>query len=170
MVIAIPALILLFSRIARYYDDVGREIGLGAIPDPPQVHNSLILVMVTAVSRMTQAALGTALSLDGEVVAVSVQFDDERARALRSDWNRWNPGVRLVILNSDSRSIAAPMLRYLGLPEIRDRRVMILIPEVEPRKLRHQLLQNQRGIVLANVLRRRSHVIVARMPFRLRQD
>ena len=170
VVIAIPALILLFSRIARYYDDVGREIGLGAIPGPPQVHNSLILVMVTAVSRMTQAALGTALSLDGEVVAVSVQFDDGRAQALHSDWDRWNPGVRLVILRPDSRSIAAPMLRYLGSPEIRDRRVMILIPEVEPRKFRHQLLQNQRGIVLANVLRRRSHVIVARMPFRLRRD
>jgi hypothetical protein len=62
------------------------------------------------------------------------------------------------------------MLDYLGSPEIRDRQVMVLIPEVEPRKLRHRLLQNQRGVVLANVLRRRTNVNVARVPYRLTRD
>jgi amino acid transporter len=170
VVIAIPALILLFSRIAKYYNDVGSELGLGSIPGVPQTHESLIVVMVAAVSRMTETTLGTALSLGHEVVAVSVQFDDERAAAVQSDWDRWNPGVRLVVLRPQSRSVAAPMLAYLGSPEIRDRQVMVLIPEVEPRKLRHRLLQNQRGVVLADVLRRRSNVNVARVPFRLTQD
>jgi len=32
------------------------------------------------------------------------------------------------------------------------------------------LLQNQRGIILANVLRRRSDVAVARVPFRLLRE
>jgi amino acid transporter len=170
VVVAIPALILLFSRIARYYDDVGAELGLGSIPGRPQAHEELVLVMVATVSRMAEAALGTALSLGHEVVAVSVQFDEERAAALRSDWDRWNPGVPLVILRPHTRSVAAPMLDYLGSPDIRDRRVMVLIPEVEPRKFRHRLLQNQRGVVLANVLRRRTNVTVARLPFRLTAD
>jgi hypothetical protein len=47
--------------------------------------------------------------------------------------------------------------------------VLVLIPEIEPKKWRHQLLQNQRGILLANALRRHSDVNVARMPFRLTQ-
>ena len=168
--IAIPALILLFSRISRYYDDVGTELGLGSIPETPRAQESLILVMVAAVSRMTETALSIALSLGHEVVAVSVQFDDERAAALQSEWDNWNPGVPLVILRPHSRSVAAPMLEYLGSPQLRDRQVMILIPEVEPRKWRHRLLQNQRGVVLANVLRRRSNVNVARVPYRLTQD
>ncbi|MHB8340408.1 MAG: APC family permease [Mycobacteriales bacterium] len=170
VVIAIPALILLFSRIAKYYKDVGTELGLGSIPGVPQTQESLILVMVAAVSRMTESALGTALSLGHEVVAVSVQHDDDAAADLQADWDRWKPGVSLVILRPQSRSVAAPMVDYLGSPEIRDRQVMVLIPEVEPRKFRHQLLQNQRGVILANVLRRRSHVNVARVPFRLRRD
>jgi len=170
VVIAIPALILLFSRIAKYYGDVAAELGLGSIPGIPHVHEELVLVTVAAVSRMTEAALGTALSLGHEVMAVSVQFDDERAVALQSDWDRWNPGVRLVILRPRSRSVAAPMLDYLGSAEIRDRQVMVLIPEVEPRKWRHRLLQNQRGVVLANVLRRRTNVTVARVPYRLTRD
>jgi hypothetical protein len=49
-------------------------------------------------------------------------------------------------------------------------RVVVLIPEVEPRRLRHQNPQNQRGLILANVLRRRSDVTVARTPFRLTRD
>ena len=63
------------------------------------------------------------------------------------------------------------MLSFLGSPEIRAYgQVLVLIPEVEPRKWRHRLLQNQRDVILANVLRRRTDVIVARVPFRLHQD
>jgi hypothetical protein len=62
------------------------------------------------------------------------------------------------------------MLDYLCTPELQDRDVMVLIPEVEPRKWRHRILQNQRGVILANVLRRRSRVSVARMPFHLTDE
>ena len=43
----------------------------------------------------------------------------------------------------------------------------MLIPEVEPKKWRHELLQNQRGLILANALRRHSDVNVAGVPYRL---
>jgi amino acid transporter len=169
--IAIPALLVVFSRVAKYYADVGKELGIGDVPPVPHVDKSLVLVTVTGVSRMTEFALDVALSLGDDVVAVSVQFDDERAAALQADWERWRPGVRLDVLHPHSRSIVTPMLNYLGSPEIRTRRqVLVLIPEVEPRKWRHQLLQNQRGVILANVLRRRSDVTVATVPFRLTGD
>jgi hypothetical protein len=120
---------------------------------------------------MSETALNTALSLGDHVVAVSVQFDKERADALREDWDRWDPGVRLVILTPRTRSIVEPMVAYLDSSEVRGHgEVLLLIPEVEPRKWRHQLLQNQRGVILANVLRRRCGVKVLRMPYRLRRD
>jgi hypothetical protein len=171
VVIAIPALLVLFSRIARYYADVGRELGTNRVPGEPRAEKSLVVVAVSGVSRMTEFALNTALSLSDEVVAVSVQFDDDRAEALQAAWDRWRPGVRLDVLRSPSRSIVTPMVGYLGSPEVRaHHQVLVLIPEVEPRKWRHQLLQNQRGVILANVLRRRCYVNVLRVPFRLTQD
>ncbi len=171
VVIAIPALLVLFSRIARYYADVGRELGTNRVPGEPRAEKSLVVVAVSGVSRMTEFALSTALSLSDEVVAVSVQFDDDRAEALQAAWDRWRPGVRLDVLRSPSRSIVTPMVGYLGSPEVRaHHQVLVLIPEVEPRKWRHQLLQNQRGVILANVLRRRAYVNVLRVPFRLTQD
>jgi amino acid transporter len=171
VVIAIPGLILLFSRISRYYTEAGQEMSLGPAAARPGIHKSLVVVTVTGVTRMTETSLSSALSLSDEVIAVSVQFDKERAAALQSEWDRWDPGVDLVILQAATHSIAAPMLSFLGSPEIRERgQVLVLIPEVEPRKRRHRLLQNQRDVILANVLRRHTDVIVARVPFRLHQD
>ncbi|MGC8465021.1 MAG: APC family permease [Acidimicrobiales bacterium] len=170
VVVAIPILIFVFSRIARYYRDVASELGLGSTPGIPQPQKVLILVTVASVSKMAEHALATALSLGDEVIALSVQFDDDRADNLRSEWDRWSPGVDLVILRPHSRAVAAPALEYLRSPRLRDRQIMVLIPEVEPRKWRHRLLQNQRGVVLANVLRRQSNVNVARVPYRLSSD
>ncbi len=171
VVIAVPALILLFTRVARYYREVAAELGLGETPPVPEAEPGLVVVAVTAVSRMTAAALSRALSLGEEVFAVSVQFDDESAGRLRAEWDRWQPGVPLTILRSASRSITGPMLGYLGSPPLRGRRsVLVVIPEVEPRKWRHQIFQNQRGVVLASVLRRHSDVAVARIAFRLDEE
>jgi hypothetical protein len=166
--IAIPALVWMFNRIARYYSGVAAELGLGTVPAAPHPSESLVVVTVSTVSRMTESALSAALSLGDDVVAVSVQFDADRAAALRQDWNRWAPGVRLEILHPPTRSIATPMLMYLGSPEITSRdQVLVLIPEVEPRKWVHRVLHNQRDVILAEVLRRHSDVTVARLPFRL---
>jgi len=171
VVIAIPLLILLFSRIERYYRKVAVELGLGTIPRRPRGGKGIVIVPVAQVTRMTEFALDAALSLSDEVIAVSIQFDDTKAAALKAAWERWNPGVELVIVHSPNRSITTPMLEYLARPRIREcQQVLVLIPEIEPSKWQHRLLQNQRDIILANVLRRRTDVIVARLPFRLSGD
>ena len=172
VVIAIPCLLLLFSRISRYYAEVGKELGRGR--DPGKTPGRALAwwwYRWWPSSRMTKFALDAALSLGDEVVAVSVQFDDDRAEALRADWDKWGPGVPLEILLSPSRSIVTPMVKYLCSPQMKARpQVLVLIPEVEPRKWRHRLLQNQRGVILANALRRRTEVNVGRAPFHLTRD
>ena len=76
--------------------------------------------------------------------------------------------MSLTVLRPRTHSITKPMLAHLNRLEHQDQcQVLVLIPEVEPKKWRHQLLQNQRGILLANALRRHCDVNVARMPFRL---
>jgi len=83
---------------------------------------------------MIQASLHSARSLSAEVVAVSVQFDKTRAAPLERRWARWDPGVEPTVLQATTHSITAPMLHFLGSPEIRARgQIRVLIPEVEPR-------------------------------------
>ncbi|AEM83110.1 APC family permease [Streptomyces violaceusniger] len=168
VMVAVPLLMLLFTRIQRYYTAVGEELGLGRIPPPPAHTMSLVIVPVGEVSRLAQRALTAALALGDEVVAVSVQAEPEKALALRDAWERWNPGVRLEILDSPHRSLVQPMVGYVRRETGTGREVAVLIPEVEPRHRRYALLQNQRGLLLAAVLQARTDAVVCRMPYRLR--
>lgn len=59
------------------------------------------------------------------------------------------------------------MLRYVESIEDEDAVITVLIPEIIPRKRYHEILHNQRGRLLATVLKVRTNVIVATLPFRL---
>lgn len=168
VVIAIPVLIFLFRRVYAYYQEAGRVLGLGSTPPRPTTEKTFVVVPVNAISRLAADALSLAESLGDKVVAVTVQRDEEHASRFRADWARWDPGVELVCLEPGNRSVAGPIISYVCSPEVRAQgRVVVLIPEIEPAKWRHELLQNQRGTILANRLRRRSDVVVARLPLRL---
>ncbi|MFF5586327.1 amino acid permease [Streptomyces hygroscopicus] len=168
VVVAVPLLMLLFTRVQRYYTAAGRELGLGRIPPPPARTMSLVIVPLGEVSRLAQRALTAALALGDEVVAISVQAEPEKARALQDTWERWNPGVRLEIIDSPHRSLVQPVVAYVRREAGGGREIAVLIPEVEPRHRRYKILQNRRGLLLATVLRARTDVAVCMMPYRLR--
>ncbi|MCX4590107.1 APC family permease [Streptomyces sp. NBC_01549] len=167
VVVAIPLLMLLFARVQRYYTVVGRELGLGEVPPPVRLGDSLVIVPVGEVSRLTQHALSAARALGQEVVAVAVHADPAKVSALRESWDRWNPGVRLDVVDSPQRSLVEPIVDYVGRAAEEGRQIAVLIPEVEPLHRRYQILQNQRGLLLAAALRARTDVVVCVVPYRL---
>jgi amino acid transporter len=169
VVLVVPLLMLLFSRVARYYDEVRAELRLGQVPAPPARGGpGLVVVPVGEVSEVARYALTAALSLGDEVVALAVHADPERAEALRRAWEQWEPGVRLDIVDSPHRSLVEPVVGYVKRLAADGQQVAVLIPEVEPRHRRYKILQNQRGILLATVLRARTDVVVCMLPYRLR--
>jgi amino acid transporter len=172
LLIIIPALIVLFVRIEGYYRDTGRQLGLGEMPSKPtrsapSTNDSMVIVPVVDVSRLSELALSTASRLGGDVVPVAVGLDPEATSALCARWKDWDPGVELRVLPSPHRNLVAPIVGFVENQLNSGRHVTVLIAEVEPRKRRHQLLHNQRGLVLAAALRARTDAIVATVPFRL---
>ncbi|MEW1824703.1 APC family permease [Streptomyces sp. NPDC088196] len=167
VVVAIPLLMLLFSRIQRYYTAVARALGLGEVPPPVRLTDSLVIVPVGEISKVTQLALTAARALGHEVVAVAVHGDPDRTRSLQASWARWEPGVRLDVIDSPQRSLVQPIVDYVRRAARDGRQIAVLIPEVEPRHRRYRLLQNQRGLLLAAALRARTDVVVCVVPYRL---
>jgi hypothetical protein len=156
--------------VYAYYQVAGKALGLGSTPPPLAPERTLVVVPVNSVSNLAADALRVAKSLGQRVVALSVQPDAAQAAQFEADWSRWNPGVELVVLRPDNRSVVGPIVSYVSSPEVKaEGRVVVLIAEIEPQKWRHQVLQNQRGLILANRLRRQTDAVVARLPLRLQE-
>ncbi|MGV9596081.1 APC family permease [Streptosporangium sandarakinum] len=174
VVIVIPLLMLLFSRIQRYYTEVGAELGTHRIPAKPAGpaetagREKLVIIPVGAITAMTERALSAGLALGGEVVAVTVCSDSAGADRMRGQWARWDPGVRLETIVNPHRTVVHPVLEYVRAADETGRRVIVLIPLIEPRHFRYRILHNQRGLFMALVLREHLDVVVALLPFRLK--
>ncbi|MGO4458588.1 APC family permease [Streptomyces sp. M-16] len=176
IVLALPLIVLAFEKIHRAYAQIGERLELGRIPQPPQRSRSLVVVPVSGLSRLTCQALTAARSLGDEVLAVTVTHagpeDRQAAEALRRDWELWKPGVELIEVSSDTRSLGRPVSAYVR--ELTrahpDTQVTVLIPETEPAHLWQRMLQNQRGSVVAHAVRRDTDVVICRLRFRITAD
>jgi hypothetical protein len=176
IVLVIPGLVLLFRRVHRTYDRIGALLEIGKTPKPPSKKKSLVVVPVASLSRLTAEGISAALSLGDDVIAVTVCFADPEDEAtdvsFREQWEAWHPNVPLITLRSVHRSIARPIVKYLCQLEEEDKyhRLVVLIPEVQPKRFWYYLLFNQRGVILDRAIRRgTANVVLCRLRFRLQQ-
>jgi hypothetical protein len=143
------------------------SLELGQLPRRPRSANSLVIVPVSDISKLTEHALSAALALGDDVIAVSVHPEAAQSAAFRAEWDRWDPGVRLDTLDSPHRSLVHPVVDYVRQAQQVGRQVAVLIPEAQPRRWRYRILQNQRGLLLATVLRASTDVVICTIPHRL---
>jgi amino acid transporter len=167
VVLAIPILMTLFWRTEGYYAEVAHELKLGKTPPPPQRRESIVIVPVTSVNLLTQRALTAGLSLGNTVVAVAVAGDEDESARIKREWMEWACSVPLEVLLDPHRSLTKTVLRYIDSVETDDVTITVLIPEILPRKRRHEILHNQRGRLLEAALKSRTDVVVATVPFHL---
>ena len=173
VVVAVPLFIFLFVRIHAYYDRVAKLLGFGTTPGKPEKYRTQVIVPVAWVSLLVERALSEALSLGQEVIAVTVVFDGaeedaEREREVRDKWRQWNPGVRLEVLHTQYASVVEPIVTFID--KMRERsgdQIVVLIPKIMPKHLRHRLLHNHIDAVLTAALRSRTDLIVARVVMHL---
>ncbi|GAB7182501.1 APC family permease [Kitasatospora sp. Ki12] len=169
IVVALPLLVVLFEAVHRSYRRIGERLELGRVPGPVTRQRSLVVVPVTAITRLTRDGLSAALSLGDEVMAVTVVHEPTAAEALRRDWELWQPGVPLVEIPDDHRRLGRPIAAFvneLGAEHAYDR-LTVLIPEVEPARWWQRALQNRRGAVIDRALRRHTDAVVCRLRMRM---
>jgi amino acid transporter len=167
VIVAVPLLIVLFARIEGYYAEVADELKLGETPPVPRPTQSLVIVPTSTVNLLSERVLSAGLSLSDNVVAVAVAGDDEQRAEIERDWARWHCEIPLKTIVDPNRSLVRSVLHYVDSIPKDGTTIVVLIPEIEPRKPWHEILHNQRGQLLAAVLRSQTDVIVATLPFRL---
>jgi hypothetical protein len=165
--LAIPLLMLLFARTESYYAGVGSELRLGKTPPPPRKRESIVIVPTSRVNLLTEKALSAALSMGETVVALAVGGNEEECEQIKRGWDEWQSGVPIEVLLDPHRSLIRTVLRYIKSVEDEDATITVLISEVVPSKRRHEILHNPRGRILEAVLKSRTNVVVATLPFHI---
>jgi amino acid transporter len=165
--VVVPLLMLLFSRIEKYYAAVAHELKLGKTPPHPRKRESIVVVPSSTVTLLTEEAVSAALSLGETVVAVAVAGNEEECDQIKREWDDWEPGIPIEVLLDPHRSLIRTVLRYVKSLKGEDVTITVLVPEIIPNKRRHVILHNQRGRLLETVLKARTDVIVATLPFHL---
>ncbi|HEY3810740.1 MAG TPA: amino acid permease, partial [Acidimicrobiales bacterium] len=169
VVVAVPFFVGLFLRIHAYYERAARDLGLGSVPPPPRPKACIVIVPVTAVSRLTAHAISEAMCMSAEVLAVHVALEsgdegDAQKTSVEQEWADWNPGVPLRVLRTEYASVVDPIVALIDeLREERREQIVVLIPVVVPARVRYRLLHNQIDLVLSAALRSRTDVVVARV-------
>jgi hypothetical protein len=106
---------------------------------------------------------------DAHVVAVHVTDDVGNAEQLRRQWEEWQPGVELVLVESPFRSLSGPLLAYVD--ALKDTHpgdtITVVLPEFVPSHWWEHLLHNQTALRLKAALLFDPGVVVTNVPYHM---
>ncbi|HEY7818103.1 MAG TPA: APC family permease, partial [Vicinamibacteria bacterium] len=170
VLLVLPAFVLVFLAIRSHYDETARRLSLQHYGAPPQVGRHRVILPISNVHRGTLEALRYARALSSDVTAVHVSLDAAEAETLRSKWDLWGEGVRLVVLDSPYRLLLEPLLDYIT--SIADERqpnetLTIVVPQFVPRRSWQNLLHAQTALFLRIALVFRRGIVITNVPYQL---
>jgi hypothetical protein len=168
VLVVIPLLVWVFLSIHRHYENVERQLRVD-LTRPPHGYNHTVLVPISGINHPVVTALQYARSLSPRVRAVYVSLDASETKKIQAQWEQWNPGIDLVVLEPSYPTIVAPLLEYIDVvkKERDDDLVTVVLPEFVPRRWWHHVLHNQTALLLKGALLFRKDVVVTDVRYHL---
>src|SRR6266545_1816062 len=173
VVVLLPLLILMFRGINAHYAEAERELAAETPIDPDEISHQVI-VPIASLNQVALQTLAYARSIardpDDLVSAVHITDDPETAEKLRLQWEEWESGVQLTIIESPYRSLVGPLLAYIDAMHVQfpNKTLTVILPEMVPAHWWEQVLHNQTALRLKAALLFRPGVVVASVPYHLR--
>jgi amino acid transporter len=127
------------------------------------------ILLVSGVHNATLHALEYCRALDADAVrAVHVSIDPHETERLTADWEHWQPGLPLEVIESPYRDIAEPLLDYIRLHTSDGRTIVsVVLPEFIVKSWWHNALHNQTALLLKRSFLKEPGVVVTSVPYRL---
>jgi len=172
VVVLVPCLVALFFAIHRHYVRVTEELRVETPPEPlARETPGKVIVPVGELNKPVIRTLRYARALSADVTAVHVAEDLASAEGLRQQWERWQSGVPLLILETPYRSFIAPLLAYIDALDARSpgSLVTVILPEFVPAHWWENILHNQAALRLKLALLSRPNTVVTDVPYHLKR-
>src|SRR5215216_3312674 len=174
VVVLLPLLIVLFLGIQAHYSQAAEELAAETPIDPDEISHQVI-VPIASLNQVALQTLAYARSIargpDDVVSAVHITDDPETAEKLRLQWEEWESGVQLTIIESPYRSLVGPLLAYIDAMHVQfpNKTLTVILPEMVPAHWWEQVLHNQTALRLKAALLFRPGIVVANVPYHLQR-
>ncbi len=171
VIVLIPTLVLLFSRIHHHYQDVRRALSLrGVTPDlsPRKVQT---LILIDDVHAETARLVSFAKSLGHPWRAIHIAVNPEKAAGLPQRWQEKIGESDLEIIPSPYRHLAAPIREYVEalLEREPDSYVHVILGHLAMDTFWEQILHQNSAFIFNVALTGLERVVVTQVPYQIRR-
>jgi hypothetical protein len=169
VVVAVPLIVLMFTRTRRAYAAELAELKVEASQRlaPPKPRHE-VLVLLEDLDRAAIGALQYARQLNPlHITAVHVALDPDHARRLAGLWTRINLPVPLEVVDCSDRNLLGCAHQAVAELVRPDTEVTVLVPKRGFAKFWHRVLHDRSSTGLFKVLGNIDGVNVVIVPFRL---
>ena len=170
IIFLIPLLVSGFFTIHRHYKRVANRLSLENFTASPHQGRHRVIVLLAGVHRGSLVALNYAQSLSPDVTAVHVSVDHQESEKVRTKWDLYGEGARLIILESPYRLLIEPLLDYiekLRAVQQANELLTIVVPQFVPAHWWENLLHNQTALMLRFALLFKPGVVIVEVPFQV---
>jgi amino acid transporter len=171
VLVLVPLLIWMMWSVRQHY----KRLEGARQAETPTVAEQVVVRAVVPVAELgvpARQALAYARAVapdDAHVVAVHVTDDVANAEKLRHEWQEWEPGIEMIIIESPYRSLAGPLLAYVdALKESNPGdTITVVLPEYVPSRWWEHLLHNQTALRLKAALLFHPGIVVTNVPYHM---
>lgn len=162
VLVAIPILMFLFTRIHRHYQQVAASLTLdgitpGPLRDTHPDHNHVpVVVLMNSLNRCSLQALEFALRISDNVTVCSIEVEPEATERLKERWTEWQlDNIPLAVVTSPYREIGVPLIKYLHERDMEtnnEETTLVVLPEFVVEHWWERLLHNQTTVAIRAAL------------------
>jgi len=182
-VVVIPLMVFFFTRVNRHYRWIAAQIATIDPLEMPTKVNPIAVIAIGSWSKVAQQGLKFALRLTTDVYVVQIRTERDAIEDLSDNWTllisnparaAGIPEPKLVTLSSNYRQFFTPFVDFVIQLEKDNpgRDIVVVIPDLVMSHWYENMLHNNRGAFLRNLLRRRgkSRIVVVNTPFQLQEQ
>ena len=172
VLVLIPTLVFIFSRIHRHYKDVAQALSLENVRFQMRTDRVITVLLVDGVHMGTLQMVNFAKSLGSPWRAVHVGVNPEKSRITQEKWDKYIGEGELVIIQSPYRHLMAPIRDYIMtlLREDQKAIVHIVMGHLAMDSVFTQALHQNSSLILNLGLTGLERVVVTIVPLQVHHD
>ncbi|MEN6529340.1 MAG: APC family permease [Anaerolineaceae bacterium] len=170
IIILIPLLVAIFTQIHHHYTHLARSLSLEHNPVKRKIGRNRVIMPISGVHNGTLAGLQFASSISDDITVVHVSIDPVETEKVKTKWETWGDGYRLVVLDSPYRLFLEPLLEYIdkiSTVMAPNEIITLVVPQFVPRHWWTNFLHMRTAETLRKALLHRKNIVITEVPYQV---